>query len=406
MRFAAYFNKIVLAGTLASYGLVPGAVFAEPVAKQVFGRMTSPANLQSASYGFYTKGCLAGAVAIPVDGPTWQVMRLSRNRRWGHPELINTIEQLSIKASKVGWNGILVGDISQPRGGPMLTGHASHQIGLDADLWLTPMPDRRLTYKEREETSAINILKEGTPYVNNRRWNKSYENLLRTAASFSQVERVLVHPGIKKKLCDTVQGDRSWLSKLRPVYGHNYHFHIRLRCQSGSPACKSQEAPPSDDGCGAALKWWFDVALAPRKPSPKPAKPEKPKPKREITVSQLPSQCGTVLSAGDKPASQAEYQSASLSGFVAPELNGPKTIDPLAALNSKPIEAGKGAKFAKVNPLLAPAPANAPAKSGPAPAASVIVDPVGDLVETATSAANGFAPFAGNIPVPTPRPLN
>ena len=84
-------------------------------------------------------------MAIATDGPTWQAMRLSRNRRWGHPTMIKLIEKLSRDAVADGWPGLLIGDISQPRGGPMLTGHASHQIGLDADIWLTPMPDRRLT---------------------------------------------------------------------------------------------------------------------------------------------------------------------------------------------------------------------------------------------------------------------
>ena len=37
------------------------------------------------SIGYYTHGCLAGGVALPINGPTWQVMRLSRNRNWGHP---------------------------------------------------------------------------------------------------------------------------------------------------------------------------------------------------------------------------------------------------------------------------------------------------------------------------------
>jgi murein endopeptidase len=33
--------------------------------------------------------------------------------------------------------GLLIGDMSQPRDGPMLYGHSSHQIGLDVDI--TPM---------------------------------------------------------------------------------------------------------------------------------------------------------------------------------------------------------------------------------------------------------------------------
>src|SRR6188768_1929653 len=121
-------------------------------AKELFGRKPQPVPMAARSIGFYSKGCLAGAQALPVNGQTWQVMRLSRNRNWGHPELINMLERLAAKVPNVaGWPGLLVGDISQPRGGPMLTGHASHQIGLDADIWLTPMPSHVLTAKERED---------------------------------------------------------------------------------------------------------------------------------------------------------------------------------------------------------------------------------------------------------------
>ena len=113
-------------------------------AKELFGRKTSPAPLATHSIGFYDKGCLAGAEALPINGKTWQVMRLSRNRNWAHPDMVALLERLSVKAHEVaGWRGLLVGDMSQPRGGPMLTGHASHQIGLDADIWLTPMPKRQ-----------------------------------------------------------------------------------------------------------------------------------------------------------------------------------------------------------------------------------------------------------------------
>ncbi len=118
-------------------------------AKQLFARKPEPAPLAARAVGFYARGCLAGAQALPVNGPTWQVMRLSRNRFWGHPNLIAMLERLADKAPKVGWHGLLVGDISQPRGGPMLTGHASHQVGLDADIWLTPMPDRELATSGR-----------------------------------------------------------------------------------------------------------------------------------------------------------------------------------------------------------------------------------------------------------------
>ena len=79
-------------------------------------------------------------------------MRLSRNRNWGHPMLVELVKKLAIEAKAYdGWPGLLVGDLSQPRGGPMLTGHRSHQMGLDADIWFLAMPNRVLTAQEREK---------------------------------------------------------------------------------------------------------------------------------------------------------------------------------------------------------------------------------------------------------------
>ena len=127
-------------------------------AKVLFGGQTRPAPLEARSIGAYARGCLAGATALPVDGPAWQVMRLSRNRNWGHPALVAFLERFAAKGRAVGWPGLLVGDMSQPRGGPMLTGHASHQLGLDADIWFSPMPDRTLSANERETISAVSMV--------------------------------------------------------------------------------------------------------------------------------------------------------------------------------------------------------------------------------------------------------
>jgi penicillin-insensitive murein endopeptidase len=264
-------------------------------AKQLFGAVTLPSDTASQVVGFYSKGCLSGGMAIPTDGPTWQAMRLSRNRRWGHPQLIETIEKLSRDAaSKDGWHGLLIGDMSQPRGGPMISGHASHQVGLDADIWLTQMPGRRFSPDERETVSAISVLKPNSVEIDPKVWSNSHARLIMRAASYPEVQRILVHPAIKKQLCETWKGDRSHLNKVRPYYGHYYHMHLRIRCPGDSPACKAQNAVPADDGCGAPLKWWFDVALKPKKPEKPSTKPAKPK---YTMLSDLPAACRTVLNA-------------------------------------------------------------------------------------------------------------
>ncbi len=266
---------------------------AETPAKKLFGGRPFPAALPSEPIGFYSRGCLAGGVQLPPDGPTWQAMRLSRNRQWGLPTLVDYIEKLSQDAAKLdGWPGLLIGDMSQPRGGPMVSGHASHQIGLDVDIWFVPMPDRRLSEKEREETSAIAVAKAGPHDIYPDRWTPAHGRLLRRAALDPRVERIFVAPGIKKELCRTAGSDRDWLSKLRPYYGHDDHFHVRLSCPPGTP-CKKQSPPPPGDGCGAALDYWYSAA--PYKPAPKPSKPSKPP--KQVTLSDLPRACTNVLAA-------------------------------------------------------------------------------------------------------------
>src|SRR5258706_7777270 len=158
MSAAVVCATVALAQDKGSVDLKPLPPLANPNdpklgAKELFGRKVLPAAMPTRVVGFYAKGCIAGAEALPINGETWQVMRLSRHRNWAHPDMVALLERLSVKAHKdAGWPGILVGDMSQPRGGPMITGHASHQVGLDADVWLTPMPDHVLSREEREET--------------------------------------------------------------------------------------------------------------------------------------------------------------------------------------------------------------------------------------------------------------
>jgi penicillin-insensitive murein endopeptidase len=173
-------------GTLHPKALPPLAHPEDPAtpAKAIFGRKTEPTGGASKVIGFYAKGCLAGGQDLPIDGPSWQVMRLSRNRNWGHPRLINFLEKVSGKLKSEGvWPGFLVGDMAQPRGGPMITGHASHQIGLDADIWLMPMPGRTFSRAEREETSATNMVRSDRLDVDYSRWTPNHLAIARGCRS-------------------------------------------------------------------------------------------------------------------------------------------------------------------------------------------------------------------------------
>jgi len=280
-------------GTIDPKPLPPLAHPDDPklAAKELFGRKTDPAQLAPQSIGFYAKGCLAGGEALPTDGDSWQVMRLSRNRYWGNPELIKLVERLANKVRRaVGWPGLLVGDMSQPRGGPMFTGHASHQIGLDADIWLTPMPERTLSRNEREEKSATNVVAANRLDVDPTVWTPKHLEVIKAAAEEPQVERIFVNAAIKKALCREAKGDRGWLAKVRPMYGHDYHFHIRMKCPAGSTTCTPQDPPPEGEGCGHELDYWFSDAVLHPKPPETP-----PKPKPALTLAELPAACRQVL---------------------------------------------------------------------------------------------------------------
>ena len=282
-------------GTLHPKPLPPLAHPNDPhtPAKQLFGRARTPAPLPPSSIGYYTHGCLAGGVALPVTGRTWQVMRLSRNRNWGNPELIKVLERIASAVPRTaGWPGLLIGDMSQPRGGPMLTGHLSHQVGLDADVWLRPMPKRELTRAERERMSATMVVAKSRKDVDPKAWTHGHFEVIKTAAKQPQVERILVNAAIKKDLCREAGKDRGWLRKIRPWWGHDYHFHMRIVCPKNSPHCRNQPPPPAGDGCGKPLDWWFRESII-HPPPPK----HPPKKRKAMTMAALPAACKQVLKA-------------------------------------------------------------------------------------------------------------
>lgn len=320
-----------------------------PPAKEMFAAVPGPAPLAARAIGAYSKGCLSGGVPLSLNGPNWQVMRLARNRNWGHPRLIDYLERLASDArAHDGWPGLLVGDLSQPRGGPMLTGHTSHQIGLDGDIWLTPMPDRTLSRQEREDLDAVSMLKD--PFsVDPNVFTIQHVKLIKRAASYPQLERIFVHPAIKKALCEqapNVGKDRAWLGKVRPWWNHHYHFHVRLSCPPGAVGCDNQKPVKGDDGCGQEIKNWYDMlrksaiwqAQEQINPNTKPA-PKKP----GMKLADLPKDCATVIAAGgNKPvvAASAGAMPVALEAAANSKEAGPP-VPVLDAVALKALASGK-----------------------------------------------------------------
>ena len=284
---------------------LPFPAGASDLAKDLLGAFPTASQQSAQAIGFYSRGCLAGGLELPETGATWQAMRLSRNRNWGHPVLIDYLTELSAKvaAEVPGWSGLYIGDMTQPRGGPMISGHASHQMGLDADIWMLPPRRLNLTQRDREAISSISIRSADQRSVNSN-WTEAHAMVLEMAARDPRVDRIFVTPPAKIELCKSAKrSDKKWLQKVRPYWGHHYHFHVRLKCPKGSPNCETQ-SPSVDrlssggDGCDQSLQWWVTEALEPpdpnaRKPDPGPRK----KHPRQYTMNDLPQQCTGVLAA-------------------------------------------------------------------------------------------------------------
>lgn len=226
-----------------------------------------------AAIGGYAGGCVTGAVAMPKAGVGYETIRRWRNRYYGHPALAMFLEQYAASVKAAGLPGLLIGDLSQPRGGRMKSGHRSHQIGLDADIWF------ERPAKRGDDSDFASLVRRKTETIDIKVFKPRHVELLRMAAKSPEVSRVFVNWAIKRELCARVTEDRGWLTKVRPWYGHDSHFHVRLHCPEDSPDCVPQSAVPTTDDCGVE-SWFSRVELRARRSAKKAGKTAKAGPAR------------------------------------------------------------------------------------------------------------------------------
>jgi penicillin-insensitive murein endopeptidase len=299
-------------------GAAPPATAAGPPesraqAATAWNRLRTPTPGPPRVIGGCSAGCLQGAATLPPSGPGYELARLRRNRRYGHPELVAFVQRLGAAARRAKLGPLLVGDLAQPRGGPTPTGHHSHQTGLDADLGYAPPIGLRaghVTADQREALPPVVVvdLKTRKPTA---AWGPRVIELIALAASDPAVDRIFVHPTVKRLLCEAPRSAKmAWQPRIRPWWGHHDHFHVRLRCPADSPLCVPQEPVP-DDGCGASLRWWFtadaDTALVKKKEAEAAAATAAAAAGEEKV--QLPAACTPV-----RAAPEAELRKAPLPG--------------------------------------------------------------------------------------------
>lgn len=276
-------GRLALAG-LAVMTLVAASACAEAgSAADPWAGVRVPASGAAQSFGSPAAGCISGAVALPLQGEGYQVLRPQRNRFWAHPRTVSFLQDLGREAAAEGIGPLLVGDMSQPRGGPMSFGHGSHQNGLDVDIWFR-LSRHPLSPEELSRPEPISMVL-GTR-VNPATWSADHLRLLELAARSPEIERIFVNPPIKAEACRTATGDRAWLAKLRPWWGHDEHFHVRLSCTAGDLGCIPQAPVPEGDGCGGELDSWTAKPVL----IPEEAK-DRPNHRRPV----LPPACAAIL---------------------------------------------------------------------------------------------------------------
>ena len=255
---------------------------------QEWGQVTAPTPGPPQSIGFYSAGCLQGAQALPLEGPGYEAIRISRNRYWGQPATLDFIKTLAEEVHVAGQAHLYIGDIGQPRGGPAPSGHASHQTGLDADIWFERQPGPRMAAAQRENPRLRSLVLPDDSGIDDSVFTQQHVTLLRLAAQMPNLDRLFVNKWIKQRLCQTVTGNRSWLRKVVVWAGHDEHFHVRLYCPPGNPQCRPQAGYYADDGCGEPLDLWFTHPPVRLPPPGTPHVPYRPK---------LPAACAQVLKA-------------------------------------------------------------------------------------------------------------
>lgn len=254
-------------------GLVFAFVLAIPaMAATPWQTITQPIAGASQAIGGFANGCQIGAQALPLTSANYQVMRVDQRRYFGQPDLLSFIRRLGVQANEKGLGTVLIGDMAMPAGGRFSSGHASHQSGLDVDIWLQ-LPAKRWTQQQLLKPQPIDLVNASGKSVVKSQWQPQIESLIKLAAQDSDVTRIFVNPAIKQQLCTDAGSDRAWLNKVRPWFGHRAHMHVRLRCPAGSLECQDQAPPPPGDGCGAELQSWF---LPPKPSSGKSVKKEPP----------------------------------------------------------------------------------------------------------------------------------
>lgn len=143
-------------------------------------KITHPVPGAAQSIGSFANGCIIGADTLPVQSDNYQVMRTDQRRYFGHPDLVMFIQRLSHQAQQRGLGTVLIGDMGMPAGGRFNGGHASHQTGLDVDIFLQ-LPKTRWSQAQLLRPQALDLVSRDGKHVVPSRWSSDIASLIKLA---------------------------------------------------------------------------------------------------------------------------------------------------------------------------------------------------------------------------------
>ncbi len=245
---------------------------------------------KSEAIGTHNNGCILYSAELNKNGEGYKLPRIERNHNYGHPEMIALLEDYSYRVKEMLGKDLLIADISKKNGGPIFMLHSSHQTGLDADIWFTLYDDKQnLSSQDMASIKPLNMADEKLKSVSSY-WGSNQEDIIKLFAQSEKVDRIFVNYNIKNYYCSKFR-NQDWQKKIRPWWGHNEHFHIRLKCPQGSEECISKGQEIKDDGCGNDLAWWFSDEAK----QPKSKKEAEAKLTEEQILERLPNRCKEIL---------------------------------------------------------------------------------------------------------------
>lgn len=220
-------------------------------------------NLPPQVIGYYSDGKLQNASSLPLDGVGFVHLFRERNRNYGSRDLIEILETVALEFRN--WNPdserLQIGDISAKTGGT-ISGHASHQNGLDVDLayFRKNHHEQPLSFTTGFDESFVSSKGAISSNFDTARSWKFLSLLIATG----RIERIFVDSAIKREFChyyhsgatstaDDFNSDGTeMLRHLRPLDHHDDHWHVRITCPADSPKCIPQTPPvPPGDGCNS-----------------------------------------------------------------------------------------------------------------------------------------------------------